>query len=172
MRQCPGTQFGSLSAGADDHVVCGGFALRYRAVREVGQRDDNFVQFTLGLLQFLFELLGDLLQRGGLFFCSGGFGLLAGLEELTDLFGVGVLLGQIGFQLGLKRLAGVVQLLDAVECGGGIHPFHGQTFEREGPVVSDLLKCQHIVWICIFPSGFFRQRSKDTNFLYLCHYGS
>ena len=82
MRQCPGTQFGSLSAGADDHVVCGGFALRYRAVREVGQRDDNFVQFTLGLLQFLFELLGDLLQRGGLFFCSGGFGLLAGLEEL------------------------------------------------------------------------------------------
>ena len=139
-------------------------------MREVRQRDDQIGQFGLGLFQLLVELFRTLFEGYGLLFGGVGFGLFACLEQLSDLFGDGILLGQVGIQFGLNGFAGIIQLFDAIHRCGGIHTLHGQTLERKGFVVSDLLKCQHVFPVLYFIFDIFSQWSKDTKFSYLCHY--
>ena len=140
---------------------------------EVGQCNDQIVQLGFSLFQLFIELFGTLFE------CYR-FSLLAALVWLWPAC---LVFEHAGRSLAMASLlARLIQFCfgiafyehhPVVRCDPPLRrhqPLHGQTFERKGFVVSDLLKCQHVSSVLYFIFDISSQWSKDTNFSYLCHY--
>ena len=93
MGQCVGAQVGHRSEASHFEIVVCRLALGHAQVRCVGQRYELGVELLLYGAHLVGKLLLVAFQLGGACFLGFGFVALALLEEHTNLFGDGVLLG-------------------------------------------------------------------------------